>query len=129
MLVAIPQNQRKMKERIKITVLILGMATTFSLNIQAQQVTYSHDASKMNQITVMEIGSGTLTPEYYYWLLHNSYRKTAAQKNKLGYRTAAGIAAYKQVDMSKQMDSAMVKRGEIELLNIADRKGGALDVA
>ncbi len=118
-----------MKERIKITVLILGMATTFSLNIQAQQVTYSHDASKMNQITVMEIGSGTLTPEYYYWLLHNSYRKTAAQKNKLGYRTAAGIAAYKQVDMSKQMDSAMVKRGEIELLNMADRKGGTLDVA
>ena len=29
-----------MKGRIKITVLILGMATTFSLNIQAQQVTY-----------------------------------------------------------------------------------------
>lgn len=118
-----------MNRGTKITMITLGLATTFMLNCQAQQVTYTHDASKMNQITVMEIGAGTLTPELYYWMFHNNYKKSAAQKNKLGYRTAAGISAYKQVDMSKQMDSAMVKRGEIELLNIADRKGGALDVA
>ena len=40
----------------------------------AQSVTYNHDDAKMNQITVAEIGSGSLTPEFYYWLLHNSYR-------------------------------------------------------
>lgn len=71
-----------MKERIKITVLILGMATTFSLNIQAQQVTYSHDASKMNQITVMEIGSGTLTPNtitgyYTIAIVRQPHRRTS----------------------------------------------------
>lgn len=95
----------------------------------AQDVTYSHDASKMNQFTVAEIGSGSLTPELYYTLLHNSYKKSAASKNKLGYRTTAGIAGYWQVDDAEKIDSAMTKRAEIEALNVADRTGGALDVA
>ena len=42
---------------------------------QAQSVTYNHDSSKQNQITVMETGGGSLTPEFYYWLLHNNYKK------------------------------------------------------
>lgn len=95
----------------------------------AQNVTYSHDAAKMNQMTVAEIGSGTLTPDLYYTLLHNGYRNSAAAKNKLGFRTAAGLAAYEQVDDATELDSAMIKRSEIEALNIADRTGGALDVA
>ena len=95
----------------------------------AQNVTYSHDAAKMNQMTVAEIGSGTLTPDLYYTLLHNQYRKSAAVKNKLGFRTAAGLAAYQQVEDATKLDSAMIKRSEIEALNIADRTGGALDVA
>lgn len=95
----------------------------------AQRVSYSHDASKMNQITVAEIGAGTLTPEYYYWLLHNSYKKSASAKNKLGFRTLAGVNAYQQVDMAKSLDSAMVSRTKIEALNMADRQGGTLDLA
>ena len=51
----------------------------------AQSVTYSHDDAKMNQITVAEIGSGGLTPAFYYQLLHNSYQKSAAAKNKLAW--------------------------------------------
>ena len=74
----------------------------------AQNVTYNHDSAKQNQFTVAEIGSGSLTPDLYYTLLHNSYRKTASAKNKLSFRTTAGIAGYWQV---------------------ADRTGGALDVA
>ncbi len=100
-----------------------------ALTSSAQNVTYSHDAAKMNQMTVAEIGSGTLTPDLYYTLLHNKYRKTAAVKNKLGFRTAAGLAAYQQIDDATKLDSAMIKRSEIETLNIADRTGGALDVA
>ena len=100
-----------------------------ALTSQAQSVSYSHDASKMNQVTVMEIGSGTLTPDYYYWLLHNSYKKTANEKNKLGYRTLSGLNAYNQVEMAESLDSAMVKRAKVEALNIADRQGGALDIA
>lgn len=95
----------------------------------AQNVTYNHDAAKQNQFTVAEIGSGTLTPDLYYTLLHNSYRKTASAKNKLSFRTTAGIAGYWQVDDAEKLDSAMTKRAEIEALNVADRTGGALDVA
>lgn len=95
----------------------------------AQSVTYSHDDAKMNQITVAEIGSGGLTPAFYYQLLHNSYQKSAAAKNKLGFRTAAGINLYNQVDDAEALDSAMTQRARIEALNVTDRSGGALDVA
>ena len=43
------------------TAVILSMHTAY-----AQYATYNHDASKMNQITVMEIGTGSLRPELYY---------------------------------------------------------------
>lgn len=59
-------------------------------------VTYNHDSPKQNQFTVMEVGTGALTPDAYYWALHNKYRKNAAVKNKLGYRTTAGIGLYNQ---------------------------------
>ena len=58
--------------------LMLGVA--ISGNAQSG-VTYNHDSSKKNQITVMEIGSGSLSPELYYQLLHSSYKKSAASKN------------------------------------------------
>ena len=54
--------------------------------------------------------------------------KTAAQKNKLTYRSAAGMEAYQQTDEAEKLDSALVKRAEVEALNIADRTGGALDL-
>ena len=95
----------------------------------AQSVTYSHDDAKMNQITVAGIGSGSLTPSLYYQLLHKSYQKSAAAKNKLGFRTTAGINLYNQVDEAEALDSAMTQRARIEALNVADRSGGALDVA
>ena len=95
----------------------------------AQSVTYSHDDAKMNQITVAEIGSGSLTPSLYYQLLHKSYQKSAAAKNKLGFRSAAGINLYNQVDDAEALDSAMTQRARIEALNVADRSGGALDAA
>ena len=110
--------------------LILILTLSFiPIRINAQSVTYNHDDSKMNQFTVAEIGSGSLTPALYYQLLHNSYQRTAAVKNKLGFRTTASVAAYMQVDDATKLDSAMIKRAEIEALNIADRTGGALDLA
>ena len=53
------------------TVAIIATATA-----QAQYVTYNHDSPKQNQITVMETGAGSLTPELYYWALHNKYKKS-----------------------------------------------------
>ena len=45
-------------------------------NVSAQSyVTYNHDAAKMNQITVQEIGSGGLTPAFYYDVFHKNYQR------------------------------------------------------
>ena len=109
--------------------LLLAVGALMSLSASAQYVTYNHDADKMHQFTVGEIGVGTLSPEYYYWLLHNSYRNSAAARNKLLYRTEAGAASYLQVEMADSIRAAMEKRAEIEALNIADRSGGAMDLA
>ena len=112
--------------------IIIGIGTAmfgFTSKALAQSVTYSHDDAKMNQITVAEIGSGSLTPNLYYQLLHKSYQKSAAAKNKLGFRTTAGINLYNQVDDAEALDSSMTQRARIEALNVADRSGGALDVA
>lgn len=89
---------------------------------RAQYVTYNHDAAKMNQVTVMETGAGSLTPDLYYSLLHNKYKKSASAKNKLSFRTQSGIHLYNQVDEAKTIDTALVKRAEIEALNMADRQ-------
>lgn len=106
-----------MKKEILMMVM-LGVAT----NSFAQRVTYNHDTAKMNQITVMETGGGALTPDAYYWLLHRNYQKSAAAKNKLGFRTTAGLNLYNQVDDAEKIDSALTKRAEIEALNMADRQ-------
>ena len=96
-------------------------------NISAQSyVTYNHDATKMNQITVQEIGVGGLTPAFYYDVFHNSYQKSAARKNKLGFRSLAGVSAYQQVDVADSIKEALTQRAEIEALNVADRQ---IDIA
>lgn len=110
-----------MKRLMMLIALLAGVASA-----KAQYVTYNHDAAKMNQVTVMETGTGTLKPDFYYWLLHNSYRKRAASTNKLSFRTLSGVHLYNQVDEAKTIDTALVKRAEIEALNMADRK---IDIA
>ena len=99
----------------------------FFFNTHAQSyVTYNHDDAKMNQITVQEIGAGGLTPAFYYDVFHNSYQKSAAAKNKLGFRTLAGVAAWQQIEDADSVETSMKKRAEIEALNIADRQ---IDIA
>ena len=98
------------------------MLLVATIAANAQYVTYNHDSPKMNQITVEETGTGALKPELYYTLLHNKYKKTAAVKNKLTFRTAAGVASYQQVDEAEAIDSALTSRAMIEALNVADRQ-------
>lgn len=105
----------------RMTLCLCGISLCFSASAQSY-VTYNHDAAKMNQITVQEIGAGGLTPAFYYDVFHNRYQKTAAQKNKQGFRTLAGISAYQQVDVADSIKSSLTKRAEIEALNIADRQ-------
>ena len=104
---------------------LCGLTLCFSASAQGY-VSYNHDAAKMNQITVQEIGAGGLTPAFYYDALHNSYQKSAAKKNKQFYRTMAGVSAYQQVDVADSIKSSLTKRAEIEALNIADRQ---IDIA
>ena len=105
-------------KRLYIPVLLIAVC----FSAKAQRVTYNHDNAKMNQVTVQETGAGTLSPSLYYQIFHNRYRKKANAENKMSYRTAAGIADYQQIDDAKKLDSAMVKRAEIEALNMADRQ-------
>ena len=92
----------------------------------AQYMTYYHDASKQAQVTVMEIGAGTLTPELYYTVTHNSYKKGAAGTNKNMYRIAANTASIPQVEMADSIQSYLEARAKEEAINIADRE---VDVA
>ena len=102
--------------------LLMAVATAATSGVKAQSVTYNHDSPKQNQITVMETGTGALSPDLYYTLLHNKYKKSAASKNKLSFRTLAGINLYSQVDEAEAIDSALVSRAKIEALNVADRQ-------
>jgi len=104
------------------TLTLLAVIAVQTMAAHAQYATYNHDSPKQNQITVMETGTGALTPELYYWGLHNKYKKTAATKNKLSFRTIAGANLYEQVDDAEAIDSTLVKRAEIEALNVADRQ-------
>lgn len=52
---------------------IIMMAVT--VNTFGQSMTYNHDASKMGQIQVMELGAGVLTPDLYYSITHSGYKK------------------------------------------------------
>ena len=102
--------------------LLMAVAVTVTTAVHAQYVTYNHDSPKQNQVTVMETGTGALSPDLYYSVLHNKYKKSAAAKNKLSFRTLAGINLYNQVDEAEAIDSALVKRAKVEALNVADRQ-------
>lgn len=94
--------------------------------MQAQGVTYNHDASKMNQVQVMELGAGVLTPDLYYRTLHSNYKSSAGELNKSILRLNAMLQAHKQIEMADSVQSDLKKRAEIEALNVADRE---VDVA
>lgn len=102
---------------------ILALLST-SIMASAQSVTYNHDESKMQQIQVMELGAGSLTPELYYTLLHNSYKKGAkdATSVKNTLRMAANVASLPQVEYADTIQADLESRAKIEAKNIADRE-------
>lgn len=106
-------------------VLVAMASVTLEVNAQSY-VTYNHDDAKMNQIMVQETGAGGLTPAFYYDVFHSSYQKSAAAKNKLGFRSLASVAAWQQIEDADSVKASLEKRAEIEALNVADRQ---IDVA
>ena len=106
-----------MKRILTILILLLPL-----IQARAQYVTYNHDETKMNQVTVMETGAGELTPRAFYSIVHGKYYKNAAETNKLRYRSEAAAHGAVQVDISETIDTSLTKRAEIEALNMADRQ-------
>ena len=104
------------------------LASLFCLHANGQSMTYNHDDSKMNQIEVMELGAGNLTPEVYYTVTHNSYKKGAkdATSVKNTLRIAANTASLPQVDYADSIKADLESRAKVEVANIADRQ---VDVA
>ena len=121
------RNLTNKETTMRHTIAIALAAVT--ITAQAQSTTYNHDPMKMNQITVMESGSGQLQPAWYYNLLHENYSKGAASTNKAMYRTEAGGVLYLQLPTGDSIKTYLEKRAEIEALNMADRAGGAADLA
>ena len=116
-----------MKNVTKIFSAVMIAMASVTLQVNAQSyVTYNHDDAKMNQITVQETGAGGLTPAFYYDVFHNSYQKSAATKNKLAFRSLAGVAAWQQIEDADSIEASLKKRAEIEALNVADRQ---IDIA
>ena len=105
---------------------IIMMAVT--VNTFGQSMTYNHDASKMGQIQVMELGAGVLTPDLYYSITHSSYQKGAKSvtsvKNTL--RMGANIASMPQVEYADSIKADLEVRAKVEATNIADRQ---IDIA
>ena len=107
---------------MKRTMLIIASLLLPLLSGKAQGVTYNHDETKMNQVTVMETGAGTLVPELFYSVIHNRYYKNAASTNKLRYRSEAASHAASQVGIAETVDTSLTRRAEVEALNMADRQ-------
>lgn len=102
------------------------LSMTSMIACHAQDVTYYHDQSKQAQFTVMELGSGSLTPQVYYSIVHNGYYRNAASTNKNFYRGTANLASLPQVEMADSIKKYLENRAKEEALNMADRE---VDVA
>ena len=109
-------------EPYKIVMAIIMMAN--SVNTFGQSMTYNHDASKMGQIQVMELGAGSLTPDLYYSITHSSYKKGAksATSVKNTLRMAANIASMPQVEYADSIKADLEGRAKVEATNVADRQ-------
>lgn len=94
-----------------------------------QKFTYFHDSSVMNQFTVGETGVGSLTPRWYYDLFHSSYPNSAMSTNKQMRRTDFILSLNKQESYSESIDSSLIDRSRVEMLNVADRTPGITDLS
>lgn len=94
------------------------------IRVMAQAVTYLPDFAKQNQIQVMELGAGVLTPDFYYNVFHSNYKKTAylpiSVKNML--RMTTSLSSKPQVEYADSIEADLKSRAKIEALNLADRE-------
>lgn len=110
-----------MKRFILIAILLPFVA----VRVAAQSMTFNHDEVVMNQFTVAETGTGNLGGsnfQWYYDLLHKSYRSWAPETNKQAYRLYTYYSLHNEVPYAEEIDSCLKERAKIEALNLADRQ-------
>ena len=95
-----------------------------STRAQAQNVTYTHDATKMNQFLMQETGTGSFQgqSEWYYDVMHRSYKNSLLATSKQIYRTATYQGSYAQVAYADSIRQRLEERAKEEAVNIADRE-------
>lgn len=105
-------------------ILILFAVLALMGQAHAQDYTYNHDESKMQQFNVMEVGAGALTPDLWYNTVHGSYKRGAnlptSVKGQL--RLTTYLASQPQVDYADSIKEDLKRRAKVELLNVADRE-------
>ena len=101
--------------------LMMALLFAVSAGIKAQSVTYNHDESVQNQVTIQETGAGSFTPDLYYDAFHKSYRNWAPEQNKLSFRTLTVAAMKLQEPYAEKIDSNLTKRMRVEAENLLDR--------
>lgn len=102
--------------------LMMALLFAVSAGIKAQSVTYNHDESVQNQVTIQETGAGSFTPDLYYDAFHKSYRNWAPEQNKLSFRTLTVAAMKLQEPYAEKIDSNLTKRMRVEAENLLDRE-------
>lgn len=113
---------------MKKSILVFLMLMCVNQN-KAQSITYNHDESFMQQFLFTETGAGSLTPDAYYELFHNSYKNNYSGQSKLIFRTAMALTMVMETPDAKDLDSALVKRAKVEAMNVIDRTPGPGDIA
>lgn len=111
--------------------IILALASVATpLSSVAQEYTFNHDNTIMQQFLVGETGAGSLTPATeYYKVFHKSYYNIANANGKDLYRNYYKLQSLaKEVPMAESIDSSMVERFKVETLNMAERQN-VLDIA
>ncbi len=103
---------------------LLFLLPIIGTKVTAQSMTYLPDVAKRNQIQVMELGAGVLTPDFYYNMFHKNYKKTAylptSPKNSL--RMTTYLSSKPQVEFADSIEADLKSRAKIEALNLADRE-------
>ena len=64
--------------------------------------------------------------QYFTSIKNNPHEISTDPKNKLSFRTLAGVESYQQIDLADSIQASLTQRAEIEALNIADRQ---IDIA
>lgn len=110
-------------------VYIICLLLTSAIAVAAQDVTYNHDQSVMNQFLKVETSTGSLEPNWYYESFHSNYKGWAGNVTygKMHNRHLVYAEDVKEEGYADVIKDSLTKRMEIELLNIENRSPSGVE--